>query len=158
MLSVSISVETESNSAPATKKSVDEVAQDVIAGKYGNNPERKEKLEAEGYNYKEVQARVNELMAGEKKSSKKYLNLKSHVSSWAVYKTNNYYIPSKSSDVLLILNPKKFGGLSYEILADMGNYHFKIKTDMKGIGYIAGNPKKYPCTITEKPEYEYGNY
>lgn len=44
-------------------KSLDEIANDVIAGKYGNYPERKEKLEAEGYNYSEVQARVNEMLA-----------------------------------------------------------------------------------------------
>lgn len=46
----------------APKKSIDEVAQDVIDGKYGNYPERKTKLEAEGYNYSEVQKRVNELV------------------------------------------------------------------------------------------------
>lgn len=46
--------------APTPTKSIDEVADDVIAGKYGNYPERKERLEAEGYNYSEVQARVNE--------------------------------------------------------------------------------------------------
>lgn len=45
------------------KKTLDEVAKDVIAGKYGNYPERKEKLEAEGYNYSIVQTRVNEILA-----------------------------------------------------------------------------------------------
>ena len=45
-----------------TKKSVDEIAQDVIQGKYGNYPERKTRLEAEGYNYREVQNRVNQLL------------------------------------------------------------------------------------------------
>lgn len=88
----------------------------------------------------------------------KYLNLQPSVSSWTVYKTNNYYIPSKTSDVLIKLNPKKYGGLTYKILEDMGNYHFKIKTDMKGIGYIAGNPNKYSCTITDTPIYKSGNY
>lgn len=53
------------------KKTLDEVAQDVIEGKYGNYPERKTKLEAEGYNYSEVQARVNELVNG---NSIKYLH------------------------------------------------------------------------------------
>lgn len=48
--------------ASNNKKDIDEVAQDVIAGKYGNYPERKEKLEAEGYNYSEVQGRVNEIL------------------------------------------------------------------------------------------------
>ena len=50
------------------KKSIEEVARDVIAGKYGNGQERKEKLIAEGYNYDEVQNKVNELMHSGKKS------------------------------------------------------------------------------------------
>ena len=45
----------------APKKSVDEAAQDVINGRYGNGTARKAALEAAGYNYKEVQARVDEL-------------------------------------------------------------------------------------------------
>lgn len=44
------------------KKAIDEIAYDVIEGKYGNYPERKARLEAEGYNYSEVQTRVNELV------------------------------------------------------------------------------------------------
>lgn len=61
---------------PATnKKSLDEIAQDVIAGKYGNGAERKEKLEAEGYNYSEVQGRVNEILKG-KSDSKEYYTIK----------------------------------------------------------------------------------
>lgn len=51
---------------PTPTKSIDEVAKDVIAGKYGNYPERKERLEAEGYNYAEVQGRVNEMLAENK--------------------------------------------------------------------------------------------
>lgn len=47
---------------PTPTKSIDEVARDVINGNYGNYPERKERLEAEGYNYSEVQARVNEIL------------------------------------------------------------------------------------------------
>lgn len=49
------------------KKSIDEVAREVIKGKYGNYPVRKEKLEAEGYNYEEVQTRVNEILKGDTK-------------------------------------------------------------------------------------------
>lgn len=44
--------------APA-KKSNEEIADEVMDGKWGNYPERKEKLEAAGYNYSEVQAIVN---------------------------------------------------------------------------------------------------
>ena len=90
--------------------------------------------------------------------SKRYLNLQPTVSSCTVYKTNNYYIPSKSSDVAGKLNPKKYGGLTYEILQDMGNYHFKIHTSMFGDVYIAGNPNKYACTITNSPVYPTGSY
>lgn len=43
-------------------KSIDELASEVIAGKWGNGAERKERLTAAGYNYSEIQAKVNELM------------------------------------------------------------------------------------------------
>lgn len=44
------------------KASLEEVAQEVISGKWGNNPERKQKLTVAGYNYNEVQALVNKLV------------------------------------------------------------------------------------------------
>lgn len=47
--------------APA-KKSVDEIAREVIAGKWGNGATRKQKLTAAGYDYSAVQKRVNELL------------------------------------------------------------------------------------------------
>lgn len=43
------------------EKSVDEVAREVIAGLWGNGSERKSRLEKAGYNYSEVQKKVNEL-------------------------------------------------------------------------------------------------
>ena len=46
------------------KKSVDltAIAKEVINGKWGNGEERKKKLTAAGYDYKAVQAKVNELL------------------------------------------------------------------------------------------------
>ena len=44
------------------KKSVDAVAKEVIAGKWGNGEDRKKKLQAAGYDYGAVQRKVNELM------------------------------------------------------------------------------------------------
>lgn len=58
--------ETQPAPQPTPKKILDEIAKDVIAGKYGNYPERKTRLEAEGYNYSQVQGRVNEILAGNK--------------------------------------------------------------------------------------------
>ena len=43
-------------------KSIDELAREVINGKWGNGSERKKKLTAAGYDYDAVQKRVNELM------------------------------------------------------------------------------------------------
>lgn len=45
-----------------TKKSVDEIAGEVIQGKWGNGTDRKNKLTNAGYDYNAVQKRVNELM------------------------------------------------------------------------------------------------
>lgn len=47
-----------------TKKSVEEVAKEVIAGKWGNGTDRMKALESAGYNYSEVQNKVNQIMAG----------------------------------------------------------------------------------------------
>ena len=49
-------------SAPS-KKTVDQIAREVIQGKWGNGSARREKLEAAGYNYSEVQDKVNELLS-----------------------------------------------------------------------------------------------
>lgn len=45
------------------KKSIDEIAREVILGKWGNGADRKKRLEAAGYNYTEVQNKVNKMLA-----------------------------------------------------------------------------------------------
>lgn len=50
---------------PSTaEKSVEEVAKEVLAGKWGNGEERRNRLEAAGYDYAAVQAKVNQLAEG----------------------------------------------------------------------------------------------
>ncbi|MFA6663620.1 MAG: GH25 family lysozyme [Lachnospiraceae bacterium] len=49
-------------SSKPQKKSIDTVAREVIAGKWGTNPARRQKLTAAGYDAATVQRRVNELM------------------------------------------------------------------------------------------------
>lgn len=46
----------------SSSKSVDEIAREVIAGKWGNGQDRKDRLAAAGYDYSEVQHRVNQLL------------------------------------------------------------------------------------------------
>ena len=44
------------------KKSIDEVAREVIQGKWGNGAERKKRLTDAGYDYNEVQKKVNQMI------------------------------------------------------------------------------------------------
>ena len=53
------------------KKSVTEIANEVLAGTWGNGTDRKSRLEAAGYNYNEVQAKVNEILGINKQESYK---------------------------------------------------------------------------------------
>ncbi len=47
-----------------TAKTTEQIAKEVINGKWGNGDERKKKLEAAGYNYSTVQDKINELLGG----------------------------------------------------------------------------------------------
>ena len=48
------------NPTPSSKKSNTEIAKEVIQGKWGNGDERYNRLTEAGYNYQQVQRRVNE--------------------------------------------------------------------------------------------------
>lgn len=63
-----------SGTSPVTSasKGVDELARDVIRGDWGNGAERKSRLNAAGYDYAAVQARVNEILSGDAKSAPSY--------------------------------------------------------------------------------------
>ena len=52
----------ESASKDPANKSVSELAQEVLAGKWGNGQERKERLTAAGYDYNAVQDAVNNML------------------------------------------------------------------------------------------------
>lgn len=59
---------TEEVKVEAPKKSIEEVAKEVIAGQWGNGAERKKRLEAAGYSYNAVQDEVNRIVSGKKPS------------------------------------------------------------------------------------------
>lgn len=52
-----------------TKKTNEEIAKEVLAGKWGNGTERKTKLIAAGYDYSVIQQLVNELLSPTKKTN-----------------------------------------------------------------------------------------
>ena len=59
---------------PSTSKTTEEVAEEVIAGKWGNGEDRKQRLTAAGYNYSLIQAKVNELMGAKTTVSSKSID------------------------------------------------------------------------------------
>lgn len=50
------------NNLNPKKKTIDEIAKEVINGLWGNGKERKDRLTKAGYDYKKVQKRVNDLL------------------------------------------------------------------------------------------------
>lgn len=50
------------NNSGTKKKSVTEVAKEVIRGEWGNGADRKNRLALAGYDYSAVQKKVNELL------------------------------------------------------------------------------------------------
>ncbi len=59
--------------APA-KKSIDEIAQEVIRGEWGNGSDRRARIESAGYDYDAVQDRVNEILEGTPSTPKKSID------------------------------------------------------------------------------------
>lgn len=53
------------------KKSIEDLAKEVIEGKWGNGQERKEKLTAAGFDYTAVQNKVNDILHGVSDAEKK---------------------------------------------------------------------------------------
>ena len=106
----------------SSKKTVSQLADEVIAGKWGNGDTRKKKLESAGYDYDAVQKEVNKQLGvststgstSKPSSKKKTVTLPSSVSSWRVYPTNKAPVIGNECGYLY---PSKFGGLTYDILA-----------------------------------------
>lgn len=111
-----------SSGSSSGKKTISQIAKEVINGEWGNGDTRKKKLEAAGYDYDAVQKEVNKQLgvststsSGNTSSSKKKtVTLPASASSWRVYPTNKAPVVGNECGYLY---PSKFGGLTYEILA-----------------------------------------
>lgn len=120
--STSTSKPSSGSSSSSGKKTVSQVAKEVINGEWGNGDARKQKLEAAGYDYDAVQKEVNKQLgvststsSTSKPSSKeKTVTLPASASSWRVYPTNKAPVIGNECGYLY---PSKFGGLTYDILA-----------------------------------------
>ena len=98
------------NKPTPAKKSIDEIAKEVINGKWGNGNERKQKLQNAGYNYSQVQKRVNEMLnGGNAGSSVEYYTVIKGDSLWAI--AQKYY-----GNGSLYPKIKKLNGLSSNVI------------------------------------------
>ena len=123
-----------SGNSSSSKKSISQVAKEVINGEWGNGDARKKKLESAGYDYDAVQKEVNKQLgvftstsSGNTSSSskKKTVTLPASASSWRVYPTNKAPVIGNECGYLY---PSKFGGLTYDILATPQTDVVTIKT------------------------------
>lgn len=71
---VNAAAATTTQTTTSSKKDVTTIANEVIAGQWGNGADRKSKLQAAGYNYDEVQNKVNEILTGKSTASNKKSN------------------------------------------------------------------------------------
>lgn len=71
---------------PEPGKTVEELAKEVIDGKWGNGADRKKRLTEAGYDYAAVQARVNELVKKPAESTAVYYTVKSGDTLWKIAK------------------------------------------------------------------------
>ena len=67
---------------PKVPKTVDELAQEVLDGKWGRGDDRKQRLEDEGYDYYAVQKRVNEIIESRKTIIDKFLEACEAQAEW----------------------------------------------------------------------------
>lgn len=116
----------------SSKKTISQIAKEVINGEWGNGDARKKKLEAAGYDYDDVQAEVNKQLGvststggGNTSSKKKTVTLPASASRWRVYPTNKAPVVGNECGYLY---PSKFGGLTYDILATPQTDVVTIKT------------------------------
>lgn len=107
---------TQPNPSPK-KKTVDELAREVIAEKWGDGEERKKRLKAAGYDYAAVQKRVNEILGVGKKT---YLTV-----TGVKYALNMRSAPGMSGGVITTI-PK---GARVELLEKTTAKWYKVKYD-----------------------------
>lgn len=69
-----------SPSVSKPKKTIDEIAHEVILGKWGSGIERQKRLKEKGYDYNKIQDRVNKILNGSAKVVVKDSNIKQSVS------------------------------------------------------------------------------
>lgn len=126
---------------PTPKFTTEEMAQKVINGEYGNGDERKKKLEAEGYNYKEIQNAVNKALSTPKKVSPAKSFDKTIAGTYEVTAAalNCRYIPGLYQPENIVKILKKGEKVQcYGYYTNVSGRWYLVKQN-NDIGYVASN-------------------
>lgn len=68
------------------KKTIEELAKEVIRGDWGNGEARRKALTKSGYNYTEVQTRVNQILSSKSTTNKRYYTVVKGDTLWGIAK------------------------------------------------------------------------
>ena len=134
-----------------TKKTAEQVALEIADGKggWGNEPQRSRKLKEQGYDAKDVQNRVNDIIRKREgvqtrpspiKAHPKTIHLPRGASRWRVYKPGGPYVANGKGQLSTRLAPAKFGGLSYTIKGNPAPHVYLIDTQQLGRVAIYAHP------------------
>ena len=130
-----------------TLKSIDEIAQEVIDGKWGSGVDRRTRLTSSGYNYALVQAKVNEILKN-KVSNLPIIDLSHHntVASWDK-------VSQSVQGVILRLGYRSYG--SGQILVDKKYNEFLQQAKNRKIPY---GIYFFPTSINEQEAKEEADF
>ena len=78
--------------------------------------------------------------APQPQAKKRYIILPANATNWTVYKLDRPPVKANKANIAGTLRPSKFGGLTYEILDDLGGHVYKIRTGDFGVVKIYGAP------------------
>lgn len=113
-----------------SQKSLDDIAKEIIDGKWGNGKERQKKLTEAGYDYAKAQAKVNEILAAKKPqaSSDTFIGIVNTVKERLNVRTG----AGMNYPVIKTLNK----GSKVELYTKMVNGWYRLADES---GYVAGN-------------------
>lgn len=128
-------------------KSIEEIAQEVISGSWGNGEERKNKLISSGYDYEKVQNKVNELLKSTSNSFVNYTVKKGDTLSGIASKYNKTL--EELANYNNISNPNK---IIVGQVIKIPNYNISTNKEyyiVKKNDTLSGIAKKYNTTINK---------
>lgn len=111
-------------------ETLDKLANEVIAGKWGNGATRVQRLEAAGYDYQQVQARVNDILHGQRFKVGDAVKIVNKGNSQANGGGHNAYGYGWNRKILAIHKNAKF---PYQVGNDSGTTGFYTKEALKKI-------------------------